>query len=202
MIPDRGWFWYVPLPNDIVSVGVVASPEYLFRTSKNYEDVFIAEVDRCAPLMDRLAQAERTTKVFGFRELAYRNREMAGDGWAMVGDAAAFLDPIYSSGLYLALGSAEMAAQCIDDALRTDDLSARKIGAFLDPLSAGVDVIRHLIHAFYDPTFSFGQFVKRFPEQRRALIDCLVGDVVNKDMSPFLEALAQMSPPPRPLAAA
>ena len=60
---------------------------------------------------------------------------------------------------------------------------------------AGVDVVRRLIYAFYDPTFSFGEFVKRFPGQRRALIDCLVGDVL-KDLNAFKAALAQMTPPP------
>ena len=62
----------------------------------------------------------------------------------------------------------------------------------------GVEVVRRLIHAFYDPAFSFIDFVRSFPEHRIALIDCLVGDVI-KDMSAFTESLAQMTPPPPPL---
>ena len=61
-----------------------------------------------------------------------------------------------------------------------------------------IEVIRRLIHAFYDPDFSFHKFVERFPEQRASLIDCLVGDVVEKDMSGFLGALAEMTTPPGP----
>ncbi len=200
MIPERGWFWYIPLPDDRVSVGVVASPEYLFKGSESFEEAFLREAGLCAPLGERLVHAERDSPVRGFRELAYLNRQTAGNGWVMIGDAAAFLDPIYSSGIYLAIASAEMAADCIDDALSSGDLSAGRLGAYSASLLEGVDVIHSLINAFYDPDFSFRKFVERFPEQRPALIDCLVGDVVGKDMSEFLNALAQMSTPPQPLA--
>jgi flavin-dependent dehydrogenase len=133
--------------------------------------------------------------------MAYRNRQVTGDGWVMIGDAAAFLDPIYSSGLYLALASAELAAGCIHDALAAGDCSAARLGAYVPGLMAGVEIIRRLIHAFYDTRFSFRTFVERFPEHKPALIDCLIGDVVNKDMTAFLEALATMTPPPAPLTA-
>jgi flavin-dependent dehydrogenase len=131
--------------------------------------------------------------------MAYRNRQTSGDGWVMIGDAAAFLDPIYSSGLFLALASAELAAGCIHKALEANDVSAARLGGFTRPLWNGIEVIRRLIHAFYDPDFSFHAFVERFPEQRPALIDCLVGDVVEKDMSGFLAALAEMTPVPQPV---
>ncbi|MCH8042624.1 MAG: tryptophan 7-halogenase [Planctomycetes bacterium] len=199
MIPLRGWFWYIPLPDDVVSVGVVASPEYLFAEDRDFEKAFGREVARCGPLQEMLAGATFEGRIRGLRRLAYRNRQIAGDGWVMVGDAAAFLDPIYSSGLFLAMASAELAAGCIHDALRCDDVSAEKLGAFAGPLWEGIEVIRRLIHAFYDPDFSFHKFVERFPEQRAALIDCLVGDVVEKDMSGFLGALAEMTPPPGPV---
>ena len=194
MIPERAWFWYIPLPDDMVSVGIVASPEYLFADSDNFETVFLKEVEKCAPLSERLANATRTESVRGIKKLAYRNRKITGDGWVMIGDAAAFLDPIYSSGLFLALASAELAAASIHEALTENDVSAEKLGAFTAPLQQGVEVIKRLIFAFYDPKFSFGDFVKKYPEHRGALIDCLVGDVINKDMSPFLQALDEMSP--------
>lgn len=199
MLPDGGWFWYIPLPDDVVSVGIVDAPQRLFADSNDNEQVFLEQVERCAGVRGRLDKAERIGKIYGIRRLAYRNRQIAGDGWVMVGDAAAFLDPIYSSGLFLALASAELAAGCIHEALRAGDTSAARLGAFAQPLIRGVEVIRRLIYAFYEPNFSFGEFVKRFPDQRSALIDCLVGDVVEKDMSGFLEALAEMVAPPDPL---
>jgi flavin-dependent dehydrogenase len=201
MIPERGWFWYIPLPEDVVSVGVVADPGYLFDETDNLETVFLREVQRCRPLLDRLTAAQRTTQVRGLRRMAYRNRAIAGEGWVMVGDAAAFLDPIYSSGLFLALGSAELAAGCIHDALEAGDCSAARLGAFAPALREGVEIIRRLIHAFYDPSFSFREFVDRYPQHKPALIDCLIGDVIHKDMRGFLDALATMTPPPEPLTA-
>jgi flavin-dependent dehydrogenase len=195
-IQDRGWFWYIPLPNDIVSIGIVASPEYLFEETSKFEEVFLREVNRCQPLAQRLQNAERVDSVRGIRNLAYLNRQVAGDGWIMIGDAAGFLDPIYSSGLFLALASAELAAGCVHSALEKDDVSAGELGAFAGALWDGVDVVWRLITAYYDPTFSFRDFAERFPKHRAALIDCLVGDVVGKDMSPFLDALAEMTPPP------
>jgi len=198
LIPGGGWFWYIPLPDDMVSVGIVADPEYVFSQSDDMEAAFTREVALCLPLADRLAAAQRIGPVRGSHHLAYLNRQTCGDGWVMIGDARAFLDPIYSSGLYLALGSAELASQCIDDALKNNDVSATRLGAFEPALWKGVDVVRRLIHAFYDPNFSFPKFAERFPEHRSALIDCLVGDVI-KDMSTFTAALAQMTVPPPPL---
>lgn len=201
LIPGGGWFWYIPLPRDIVSVGIVAAPEYLFGDIGAIEETFASEVRKCAPLWERLSGATPVGQVHGLNQLAYLNRQTCGDGWVMIGDARAFLDPIYSSGLFLALGSAELAANCIIDALAAGDVSAAQLGRFEPALWAGVDVIRRLVHAFYDPKFSFAEFNRRFPGQRSALIDCLIGDVVNKDMRPFTEALSQMTAPPPPLAA-
>jgi flavin-dependent dehydrogenase len=197
-IANGGWFWYIPLPDDMVSVGVVADPEYLFIAGEAPLDVYQREVAKCPALVERLKDAERVGRLHGLRKLAYLNQQTSGDGWVMIGDARAFLDPIYSSGLFLALGSAELAANCIEDALVADDLSAARLGAFEPALWQGVDTVRGLIHAFYDPAFSFKEFMERFPEQRPHLIDILVGDVV-KDMSSFSAALAEMTPPPPPL---
>ena len=103
----------------VVSVGVVASPDYLFDESQDFETVFLREVQRCRPLLPLLEKAQRVDRVRGIRKLAYLNRQVVGDGWVMIGDAARFLDPIYSSGLFLALASAELAADCIHRVLQS-----------------------------------------------------------------------------------
>lgn len=198
---DGGWFWYIPLPDDIVSVGIVNAPANLFTTSGSKEETLMREIAKCRALAERLRNAERVDQVRGLTQLAYMNAHTCGNGWVMIGDARAFLDPIYSSGLFLALASAELAANCIHEALVMRDVSRARLGRFEPQLWAGVEIIRRLIHAFYDPNFSFKKFVDRFPEHRPALIDCLVGDVL-KDMKGFTDALAQMTPPPSPLASA
>ncbi len=190
MIPDRGWFWYIPLPDDRVSVGIVTSPDFLLSaSSKKLKPLFFEEVEKCLPLKERLKDAVCIDDVRGLPKLAYRNRKVVGNGWLMVGDAAAFLDPIYSSGLYLALGSAELAANSVHRSLVLDDLSPEVLGAHLGPLQEAIDTIKRLIFAFYNPNFNFGDFSRKFPEYRSQLIDCLVGDVLNKDMDAFKAAL-------------
>jgi flavin-dependent dehydrogenase len=198
-LPRGGWFWYIPLPNDIVSVGIVDAPQQLFTRGVDREQSFLREVGACHPLRERLIEAERVGPIRGTRRMAYLNRQTCGDGWLMLGDARAFLDPIYSSGLYLALTSAELAADCVGEALAAGDCSASRLGRFEPRLMAGIEVIWQLIDAYYDTGFSFRAFLQRFPEQRGALIDCLVGDVLDKDLSAFKEALAQMTVPPQPL---
>ena len=194
MLPGRDWFWYIPLPDDIVSVGIVSDPKRLPHDDDGFETAFGERVRQCPPLVEFLSGAERVERVRGLRRLAYRNRQTVGDGWVMVGDAAAFLDPIYSSGLFLALASAAMAADDAHEALVRGNVSADRLGRFVAPFTAGVAVVRRLIEAFYSSEFSFGAFARRFPQHRKALIDCLIGDVVGRDMSDFLDALDQMAP--------
>ena len=197
-LQEGGWFWKIPLPNDLFSIGIVDDPRRLFKRDMGHDQAFLQQVEACLPLREQIDTAERVGPVRGSRRLSYLNRQTCGDGWLMLGDARAFLDPIYSSGLYLALASAELAAECVADALASKDCSASRLGRFEPRLMAGVDIIWRLIMAFYDEGFSFGAFLKRFPDQRSALIDCLVGDVVDKDLSGLSDALGQMSPP-RPL---
>ena len=97
----KGWFWYIPLHDDIVSVGVVASFDYLFkdRGEKDYETIYFEEVARCPGLQPRLTNATRADQFYAAKEYSYRSRQAAGDGWVLVGDAYGFLDPLYSSGV-------------------------------------------------------------------------------------------------------
>ena len=87
LIPRRGWFWYIPLPNDIVSVGVVASPDYLFSDSREFERAFRREAEQCQSLVECLADAEQVAPIHGLRRLAYRNRKLADDFIANLPDA-------------------------------------------------------------------------------------------------------------------
>ncbi len=190
LLAEKSWSWYIPLTNDVISVGIVGATENVFHGNESNEEAFLRNVAASPGLQERLSAAERVGPVRGGRRhLAYRNRETVGDGWVMLGDARAFLDPIYSSGVFLAMESAEQAALSIHDALEANDVSAARLGAFEPRLNAGVGVISQLIHAFYDPDFRFGDFLRHHPDQRRALIDCLVGNVF-KDMGSFTAALA------------
>ncbi len=99
----RGWFWYIPLHDDIVSVGVVAPFDDLFKGRGGHEQTYQEEVERCPAVKQRIAGAKRATGYFATKDYSYRSPPRAGDGWVLVGDAFGFLDPLYSSGVLLAL---------------------------------------------------------------------------------------------------
>src|SRR5262245_25756639 len=90
----RGWFWYIPLHDDIVSVGVVAPFDDLFKDRGPYEQTYHEEVERCPAVKQRIAGAARAAGYFATKDYSYRATRVAGDGWVMIGDAWGFLDPL------------------------------------------------------------------------------------------------------------
>jgi len=192
--PDRqGWFWYIPLHNDRVSVGVVAPFDYLFKGRDNHEKTYQEEVDRCPALQERIANATRITGYFATRDYSYRSTEVAGNGWVLVGDAFAFLDPLYSSGVLLALKSGELAADAIVEGLENDDVSAAQLGKWGSGFNQGVDRMRRLVCEFYDG-FSFGQFMRTNPELRGTVTDLLIGDLFTDRVDRVWKPLESLYP--------
>jgi flavin-dependent dehydrogenase len=172
----QGWFWYIPLHDDIVSVGVVAPFDYLFKNRAGHERTYHEEVDRCPAVKARVTSAKRATGYFATRDYSYRSKQVAGDGWVLVGDAFGFLDPLYSSGVLLALTSGELAADAIADGLERGVTTAAQLGAWGDTFNEGMDRMRRLVCEYYDG-FSFGKFVRRNPHLRGTITDLLIGDL-------------------------
>ncbi len=174
----QGWFWYIPLHDDIVSVGVVAANDYLFkdRPGKDHEAIYFEEVARCPGVQARIAGAQRADQFYAAKEYSYRSRQAAGDGWVLVGDAFGFLDPLYSSGVLLALTSASLAADAVAEGLAKGDTSAAQLGKWEADFNRGMDRMRRLVCEFYDG-FSFGRFVRRHPQFKGHLTDLLIGDL-------------------------
>jgi flavin-dependent dehydrogenase len=172
----KGWFWYIPLHNDIVSVGVVASFEYLFNGRGDHEKIYQEELDRCPAAKQRVTIGARVGGFYATKDYSYRSRRAAGDGWVLVGDAFGFLDPLYSSGVLLALKSGSLAADAVCEGLAKGDTSAAQLGKWADNFSKGMDRMRRLVCEFYNG-FSFGRFVKEYPEFKGHLTDLLIGDL-------------------------
>jgi flavin-dependent dehydrogenase len=173
----KGWFWYIPLHDNRASVGIVAPFEYLFKNrSGDHEQTFKEELARCVGLQERLAGSTAATGFYATRDFSYRCTKVAGPGWVLVGDAFGFLDPLYSSGLLLALKSGELAADAIVQAVNSNDLSEAALGAWGDNLSRGIDRIRRLVCEFYEG-FNFGKFVRMYPHLRGRITDLLIGDL-------------------------
>ena len=176
--PGRdGWFWYIPQHDNIVSLGVVAPFDYLFKGRKgDHEATYFEEVEKTPAVKKRIADAKRVTGFFATRDYSYRATRVAGNGWVLVGDAFGFLDPLYSSGVLLALKSGELAADAIIDGLQKGDTSGAQLGRWGDNFNLGVDRMRRLVCEYYDG-FSFGNFVRNYPELRGTITDLLIGDL-------------------------
>jgi flavin-dependent dehydrogenase len=174
----HGWFWYIPQHDDTISVGVVANYDYLFknRATKDHEAIYFEEVERCPGVKERIAGATRVEPFRAAKEYSYRSRQVAGDGWVLVGDAFGFLDPLYSSGVLLALASSARAADAIAEALETGDFSAAQLGKWGPEFIKGMDRMRRLVLEYYNG-FSFGSFVKKHPHFKGHLTDLLIGDL-------------------------
>jgi flavin-dependent dehydrogenase len=189
----KGWFWYIPLHDDVVSVGVVAGYDYLFRnrSSKDLETIYFEEVERCPGVKPRIANAVREGDFKAQKEYSYKARKVAGDGWVLVGDAFGFLDPLYSSGVLLALASGEMAADAIGDALEANDPTEARLRRWEPEYLKALDRMRRLVCAFYDG-LNFGKLVRRYPEKKNLITDILVGNLFKDEVDelwPLLEEL-------------
>jgi flavin-dependent dehydrogenase len=192
-ISEKGWFWYIPLANDVVSVGVVAEADYLYRETRDPEEVFCREAAQCAWIADHIAPGTHLGPVRVTGEFSYRSSQAAGDGFCLVGDAFSFLDPVFSSGVFLALKSGEMAADAIHQGLTQDGrVTAATFEAYERDLRWALDRFRQLVLAFYNETFSFGDFVRAHPDLHPQLVDALVGNVF-ADLAPLFDSLEEFS---------
>ena len=173
----NGWFWYIPQHDNVVSVGIVAPFDYLFKgRGANHEKTYNEEVERCPAVKQRISGGTRATGLFVTRDYSYRSTRVAGNGWVLVGDAFGFLDPLYSSGVLLALKSGELAGDAIVEGLGRDDVSEAQLGRWGADFNQGVDRMRRLVCEFYDG-FSFGEFVRTYPHLRGTITDLLIGDL-------------------------
>jgi flavin-dependent dehydrogenase len=189
----QGWFWYIPLHQNRVSVGVVAPFDYLFKGRSGHEQSYQEEVECCQAVKERITGARRVTGYFATRDYSYRATQVAGDGWVLVGDAFAFLDPLYSSGVLLALRSGEMAADAIVEGIRSGDVSAAQLGKWGPAFNRGVDRMRRLVCEFYDG-FSFGRFVKSYPHLQGTVTDLLIGDLFTDRVDKVWQPLESLYP--------
>jgi flavin-dependent dehydrogenase len=189
-VPEKGWFWYIPLHSDIVSVGVVGEPSYIYRDTRDADLIFAREAKACVWIHDHIKVGEQVEPVRVTGEYSYHSRRIGGDGFCLVGDAFAFLDPLFSTGVFLALKSGEMAADTLHEALLAGDVSAARFDAYYEKQRHAVMSFRRLVRAFYNVTFSFREFLQEYPHLHSLVVDTLVGNVFN-DLNPLFAALEE-----------
>jgi flavin-dependent dehydrogenase len=199
-VPEKGWFWHIPQHNDMVSVGVVAEGKYLTRGGvKDPEQIFKREVLENLWIKDHLSVGKQVGPYYLTSEYSFHSRHCGCEGLLLVGDAFAFLDPVFSSGLMLALKSGVMAGDAVHEALLARDFSPERFAAYAKALRLSIENMRKLVYAFYDPNFSFKQVIDKYPEAAGEITDCLSGDV-DKDFSRLWDKIREFVPLPEALA--
>ena len=197
---SNGWFWYIPLENDITSVGIVADPEYLVQgRGQDLAKIYNEEIEKCEPCRKRVEEGTRVDKIYSILDYSYRSKQNAGNGFIIIGDAYGFLDPIYSSGVLLALKMAELATDAIHDAFKRDDFSAERLGQYQAKLDRGIESMRKLVYAFYNEDFSFSGFLRKYPEERVHIINLLIGDVFREGVDHVYGPMSDFAEIPPPL---
>jgi flavin-dependent dehydrogenase len=195
-VPEKGWFWHIPQHNDMVSVGVVAEGKYLTRDGvREPEQIFKREVEQNAWIKDHLSIGKSTGQYYLISEYSHHSRHCGSEGLLLVGDAFAFLDPVFSSGLMLALKSGVMAGDAVHEALAAGDFSPSRFTSYAAALRLGIENMRKLVYAFYDPRFSFKQVIDKYPDAAGEITDCLSGDV-SKDFSSLWGKIREFVPLP------
>jgi flavin-dependent dehydrogenase len=198
-VPEKGWFWYIPQHRHMVSVGVVAEGKYLTRDGvRAPEDIFKREIEQNAWIKAHLACGRQVGQYYLTSEFSWRSRYCAADGLLLAGDAFGFLDPVFSSGVMLALKSGTLAADAITAAFAAQDFSAERFTEYSRIMREGLENMRKLVYAFYDQGFSFRKLTNKYPDLAGAITDCLSGDV-NKDFSRLYTAVAETAEVPAPL---
>lgn len=149
---QHGWMWMIPLPDGVMSVGAVCRPEYLKQRKGDAKTFLLDTLQLSLPLWSRLQHAELIgdeVRVTG--NYSYDSRTMGGRGWVLVGDAFAFLDPVFSSGVYLAMSGAEKAADVVDLALRKPRTEMAMLRKLEKRQRAGMARFSFFIYRFNGP---------------------------------------------------
>jgi len=169
---EPGWFWYIPFANGTTSVGGVLHARTVRGREGNLEQLYESLITRCHGLAEALDGAPRITPVHSAANFSYRTDPAIGDRYVCVGDAIAFLDPIFSSGVYIATQSAELSSVEILKAFRENRFEARRFRAYQRMIQKGMQPFQRFIRHFYDPSFT-ELFLK--PREFAGMVDGVTG---------------------------
>jgi flavin-dependent dehydrogenase len=149
---DR-WFWIIPLTPTRTSVGVVLDGDIFKRSKKSPEDFLEEAIAEQPVLTQRMTRAHRASQVHVAADFSYRNSRLFGDRWLLAGDAAGFIDPIFSSGVFLAVFSGELAADALNEILNNSGRSKKLFPAYERKVNRAMDVYLRFINAWYTKEF-------------------------------------------------
>jgi flavin-dependent dehydrogenase len=176
--PDLGWFWAIPISDELTSVGVVLPQTAMkaLRADLNPAELLDWTIAETPAVVGLMKNATREWPVRVERDFSFGSRAYAGDRWLLAGDAGSFLDPVFSTGVAIALESGVEAAQAVEAALKSGDLSARRFAAYQRRQRQRFLSFRRFVVGFYTPEFRDLFFAKEPPQRMfRALITMFAG---------------------------
>lgn len=175
---EHGWMWLIPLREDVMSVGAVCFPEYLKQRRGDAEAFLMQTLQSQPQVAARMRGATRVGEVHVTGNYSYTCKRMSGPGWVMVGDAYAFVDPVFSSGVYLGMNSAEQAAEVVDASLREPVRERALQRAMEQRLKRGLRHFQWFIYRFTTPVMErLFNHPRNTWQVEQAVISMLAGDV-------------------------
>lgn len=177
---EHGWFWFIPLADGATSVGAVVWPYYLKRRAQgtSLEAFFLETIAMCAPLAKRLEHAELVTGVEATGNFSYSGEVTHGRNFLLLGDAFAFIDPVFSSGVMLAMQSAFMGAEAIDTCLRDPARASAALAEFDRRARHGPKQFAWFIYRMTSPTMrNLFMNPRNIFRVKEALLSLLAGDI-------------------------
>jgi flavin-dependent dehydrogenase len=169
---EDGWFWWIPFAGEVTSVGCVLHARTVQGREGSPSELFHTMIQRCHRVREGLGTAERITPVHTAANFSYIVEPTVGDRFLTVGDAAAFVDPIFSTGVFVAMQSAELAASAILDAFRLNRFEAARFAGFERTVRKGLDPYFRFIRLYYDPSFLE---VFLHPKEVAGMLDAVTG---------------------------
>lgn len=178
------WYWLIPFNDGRCSIGCAAAPEFLSKYPEQLDDRLKLLVSEEPFLKRVLEHAVWDTPVRGMSGYSANVKSMHGKGFALLGNAAEFLDPIFSSGITIAMRSSSMAARVLDRQLRGETVDWTN--EFEIPLRKGVDTFRAYVKAWYDGRFQDIMFAKNQPAGIRGMICSILAGYAWDESNPFV----------------
>jgi FADH2 O2-dependent halogenase len=182
------WVWQIPITETITSIGVVTQKQRFASSKQEREDFFWNTVASRPELLDALKNSEQVRPFKSEGDYSYGMSQICGDRFVMIGDAARFVDPIFSSGVSVALNSAKIACQDIIEAAKAGDFSKERFSAYETKLRRGTKNWYEFITIYYRLNILFTAFVQD-PRYRVDVLKMLQGDVYEEDEPPALAAM-------------
>jgi flavin-dependent dehydrogenase len=191
------WYWLIPFSNGRCSLGVVAKPEFLQSLGEDHQQIFQPLIFQEPGLSKLLKKAVFDTKVMSLKGYSANVTSLYGEGYALLGNAGEFLDPVFSSGVTIAMKSASLAVDVLDRQLNQQEVDWQK--DFADPLQKGVETFRAFVTAWYDGDLQDIVFYdQQKPNIKQMICSILAGYVWDeknpyvKNSSPRLRTLAEL----------